>query len=102
LTSLRNYHVQVSENENDIVFLHKIAPGSAERSYGIHVARLAGVPEVVLKRANTILEELESRHALPEAQKPRLTVPPEKMKKLKRERVPTGPTLFAWDEGPEN
>ncbi|QVL31320.1 DNA mismatch repair protein MutS [Telmatocola sphagniphila] len=101
LTALKNYHVQVTEDHREIVFLHKISPGFAERSYGIHVAKLAGVPESVLKRAEGILTELESRHALPEAQRPKLTVPPEKMKKLKRERVITGPTLFTWDEGPE-
>ncbi len=101
LDALKNYHVQVSEDQKDIVFLHKIAPGSAERSYGIHVAKLAGIPDVVLNRANSILEELESRHALPEAQRPRLSVPPEKMKKLKRDRSAIGPTLFVWDEPKE-
>src|SRR5205823_6368762 len=48
LPRLRNYTVQVRELERDVVFLHKIAPGSADRSYGIHVARMAGVPGPVL------------------------------------------------------
>jgi DNA mismatch repair protein MutS len=61
LPGLRNYNVQVQEGAGDIVFLHKIAPGSADRSYGIHVARLAGVPREVLDRAEHVLGELEGR-----------------------------------------
>ena len=62
LPGLRNYHVQVYEGPDDIVFLHKIAPGSAAKSYGIHVARLAGVPKEVLERAQEVLGELEGNH----------------------------------------
>jgi DNA mismatch repair protein MutS len=62
LPGLRNYNVLVREVEEEIVFLHQIAPGSADKSYGIHVARLAGVPEEVLDRAKEVLKELESRH----------------------------------------
>ncbi len=60
LPQLRNYNVVVRELEDEVVFLHKIAPGSADKSYGIHVARLAGVPEEVLVRAREVLAELES------------------------------------------
>jgi DNA mismatch repair protein MutS len=60
LDGLRNYHVLVQEEANDIIFLHQIAPGCAERSYGIHAARLAGVPREVLDRAEEVLGELES------------------------------------------
>ena len=60
LPRMRNYTVQVRELETDVVFLHKIAPGSADRSYGIHVARMAGVPEPVLKRAEEVLATLEA------------------------------------------
>jgi DNA mismatch repair protein MutS len=49
----------VQEGPDDIVFLHRIAPGSADKSYGIHVARLAGVPREVLDRAEQMLAELE-------------------------------------------
>jgi DNA mismatch repair protein MutS len=59
LDGLRNCNVQVQEGPDDIVFLHKIAPGSADRSYGIHVARLAGVPREVVARAEQVLGELE-------------------------------------------
>ena len=78
LPRLRNYNVQVQELENDVIFLHKIAPGSADRSYGIHVARLAGVPEPVLERAEEVLATLECRQELkaPVACDP-LPVPPE-------------------------
>jgi DNA mismatch repair protein MutS len=61
LPGLRNYNVLVQEDPDGIVFLHKIAPGSADRSYGIHVARLAGVPRGVLERAEQVLRELEGR-----------------------------------------
>jgi DNA mismatch repair protein MutS len=54
-------NVLVKEGVADIVFLHKIAPGSADRSYGIHVARLAGMPRSVLERAEEVLGQLEGR-----------------------------------------
>jgi DNA mismatch repair protein MutS len=49
----------VREGPDDIVFLHRLAPGSADKSYGIHVARVAGVPREVLDRAEQMLAELE-------------------------------------------
>ncbi len=65
LPRLRNYNVQVQELDNEVIFLHKISPGNADKSYGIHVAKLAGLPEAVLKRATDVLMTLESRHELP-------------------------------------
>ena len=62
LPGLRNYNVLVREWHEDIVFLHKIAAGSADKSYGIHVARLAGVPAEVLDRARQVLDQLETHH----------------------------------------
>ncbi|HTM55349.1 MAG TPA: DNA mismatch repair protein MutS [Pirellulales bacterium] len=62
LTGLRNLNVAVREWEDDVVFLHKILPGAADKSYGIHVARLAGVPGWVLERAKQILAQLENEH----------------------------------------
>src|SRR5262249_33055507 len=59
---LRNANVAVGEHEGDIVFLHRIVPGGADQSYGIHVARLAGVPAPVLERAREILAFLERQH----------------------------------------
>ena len=57
-----NLNVAVREWDDEIAFLHKIVPGSADRSYGIHVARLAGVPPEVIRRAKKILSELEDAH----------------------------------------
>jgi len=59
LPGVRNYNVAVSEADNTVVFLHKIVPGGADRSYGIHVAQLAGLPGPVVQRANEIMAELE-------------------------------------------
>jgi len=59
LPGVRNYNVAVSEADNKVVFLHKIVPGGADRSYGIHVAQLAGLPSPVVQRANEIMAELE-------------------------------------------
>ena len=59
LPGVRNYNVAVSEAENKVIFLHKIVPGGADRSYGIHVAQMAGLPSAVIQRANEILLELE-------------------------------------------
>ena len=59
---LRNANVAVREAGGEIVFLHRIVPGGADQSYGIHVARLAGVPAPVLDRAREILAFLEKQH----------------------------------------
>ena len=65
LPRLRNRTVRVEERGHEIVFLHAIAPGRADRSYGIHVAKLAGVPERVLGRAREILHRLEGGDRAP-------------------------------------
>ncbi len=59
LPGVRNYNVAVSEADGQVVFLHKIVPGGADKSYGIHVARLAGLPAPVVQRASEIMAELE-------------------------------------------
>lgn len=59
LDELAPHTVRVREWQDEVVFLHEVAPGAADRSYGIHVARLAGVPKAVLARAEGLLEELE-------------------------------------------
>jgi DNA mismatch repair protein MutS len=56
---IRNYRVAVQERDGDVVFLRKIVPGGADRSYGIHVAKLAGLPARVITRAQEVLEQLE-------------------------------------------
>ncbi len=59
LPGVRNYNVAVTEADGNVVFLHKIIPGGADRSYGIHVAQLAGLPRPVIQRATDIMAELE-------------------------------------------
>ena len=59
LPRVRNMNVAVAEEGERVVFLHKIVPGGADRSYGIHVARLAGLPRAILRRAEDILQDLE-------------------------------------------
>jgi DNA mismatch repair protein MutS len=62
LPQVRNLNVSVKEWQDNVVFLHKIVPGAADKSYGIHVARLAGVPRSVNERAKQILAQLEADH----------------------------------------
>ncbi len=60
LPGVRNYNVAVSESGGKVVFMHKIVPGGADRSYGIHVGQLAGLPKPVVQRAQEILRQLEA------------------------------------------
>jgi DNA mismatch repair protein MutS len=60
LPGVSNYNVAVSEADGNVIFLHKIVPGGADRSYGIHVGQLAGLPRPVVQRAGEILHQLES------------------------------------------
>ncbi len=69
LPLVANYNVDVAEEGDKVVFLHQIVPGGADRSYGIHVGQLAGLPRDVINRANEILKELE-QHAPTTAVKP--------------------------------
>lgn len=58
---IQNYHISVKEVRNKVIFLRKLEMGGSEHSFGIHVARMAGMPPQVVKRANTMLELLESK-----------------------------------------
>ncbi|UCH59945.1 MAG: DNA mismatch repair protein MutS [Anaerolineales bacterium] len=60
LPGVRNYNVAVSEADGKVVFLHRIIPGGADRSYGIHVGQLAGLPRPVIQRAAEIMKQLET------------------------------------------
>ena len=60
LTNLACYTMRVKEWQGDVVFLHEVAPGAADRSYGIHVGQLAGLPPAVIERAEQVLETLEN------------------------------------------
>lgn len=61
LGKLQNIHVTAMEQNGKVVFLHKIKEGPADKSYGIHVAKLAGLPEQVIRRAEKILHALENQ-----------------------------------------
>ncbi len=61
---IKNYNVSVKESSNKIIFLRKLAEGVSDHSFGIHVARMAGMPKIVVDRANIILKKLEKEHEL--------------------------------------
>ena len=67
LSGVKNYSVAVKERGKDIVFLRRIVPGGTDRSYGVHVARLAGLPKKVLDRAEECLQEYDSDNSRPAA-----------------------------------
>ncbi len=67
--AVANYNVAVREWNEEIIFLHKILPGAADKSYGIQVARLAGLPKAVVERAKSILSHLELHSVKPEQKK---------------------------------
>ncbi len=56
---IKNFHVHVKEQDNKVIFLRKLKPGGSEHSFGIHVARMAGIPKTVLNRSDILLKELE-------------------------------------------
>ncbi len=60
---IKNYNVSVKEVRNNVIFLRKLVPGGSEHSFGIHVARMAGMPASVIDRANSILSQLEKTHS---------------------------------------
>ena len=70
---VKNYNVAVKEYGEQIIFLRQIVPGGTDKSYGIHVAKLAGIPDQVIKRANVILENLEN-NAMGVGGQPALTI----------------------------
>ena len=73
LSKARNWNVAVREQDDGVVFLHRIVPGAADKSYGIHVAKLAGIPHPVVDRARVILTTLESDHTQADG---KTTIPP--------------------------
>jgi len=75
LERVKNYHVAVKERKGEVLFLRKIMPGPSDQSYGIHVARLAGIPHPVIDRARKILFNLEKKE-LDDAGRPRIAYEP--------------------------
>jgi DNA mismatch repair protein MutS len=86
LPRVKNHHVAVTEEDGRVVFLHRILPGGVDRSYGVHVAQLAGLPQPVIVRAQEILDELER-----EARSP--------SKRVRAEAPSLQMALFYRDEG---
>lgn len=76
---IKNYNVSVKELKTDVLFLRKLVPGGSHHSFGIHVAKMAGMPQVVLQRANKILKRLEKSHSSEELS--------DKMKELSKEEM---------------
>lgn len=62
LPRVRNYHITNKETGNKVIFLRKLAPGGSKHSFGIHVAKMAGMPPALIQRANEILRQLEEKH----------------------------------------
>ncbi len=63
LKRVKNYHISVKEINNKVIFMRKLTPGGSEHSFGIHVARMAGMPKSVLKKSEEMLAKLESSHS---------------------------------------
>ena len=93
--NIKNYKMNVKDTKEGIVFLRKVMRGASDRSYGIHVAGLAGIPEKVIERADEILKVLESENT--EATR----IIEAKTQKRKREEQ-SGPTLFDIAEKKEH
>jgi DNA mismatch repair protein MutS len=93
LEGVANYRVAVKEQGDRIVWLHKVLPGGTDRSYGVHVARMAGVPPEVVQRAEQILREFERRGVQGATQPPASDAPTVRTKKLQL-------TLFEAEEHP--
>lgn len=83
LERVRNYHITNKEVGNKIIFLRKLAPGGSTHSFGIHVARMAGMPASLIRRANEILSQLETQHIQSIDEKtPRVHALDEKVKEI--------------------
>ncbi|MBK8657502.1 MAG: DNA mismatch repair protein MutS [Bacteroidetes bacterium] len=66
---IKNYHVSVKETASKVIFMRKLVAGGTEHSFGIHVAKMAGMPKAIVDRANEMLLELESKRDMPDAVK---------------------------------
>jgi DNA mismatch repair protein MutS len=62
LPRIRNYHITNKEVGNKVIFLRKLSPGGSTHSFGIHVAKMAGMPTTLIRRAEELLHELENKH----------------------------------------
>jgi DNA mismatch repair protein MutS len=97
LQRVRNYHIAVKEWQDNVIFLHKIMPGPTDQSFGIHVAKIAGIPRSVIERAKDILLNLEKKE-LNRLVKERITGRIEKTPPLNAALFPEDMELKVWDE----
>jgi DNA mismatch repair protein MutS len=97
LDRVKNYHITVREWQDNVVFLHKIAPGATDQSFGIHVAKIAGVPMPVIERAKDVLLNLEKKE-LNRLVKERITGKINKLPQSQKSLFPEDAELKVWDE----
>jgi DNA mismatch repair protein MutS len=97
LDRVKNYHITVREWQDNVVFLHKILPGATDQSFGIHVAKIAGVPMQVIERAKDVLLNLEKKE-LNRLVKERITGKIGKMPESQKTLFPEDEELKVWDE----
>jgi len=97
LERVKNYHITVREWQDNVVFLHKIAPGATDQSFGIHVAKIAGVPMPVIERAKDVLLNLEKKE-LNRLVKERITGKINKLPQSQKTLFPEDAELKVWDE----
>lgn len=71
---IANYNVSVKEVDNKVIFLRKLVRGGSEHSFGIHVAKLAGMPQSIVSRANQILKQLETENRQSGISKPTMEI----------------------------
>ncbi len=90
LPGVRNFRVDVAEEGDKVIFLHKIVPGGADKSYGVHVAELAGMPRQVVQRAREIMADLEANGGEP-------TTPGRRRRRQRREPEAVQLPLFATE-----
>ena len=92
LPRVKNFNVAVAEDKGEVIFLHKIVPGGVDKSYGIHVAQLAGLPRSVVHRAQEVLTELEDGSKQAQVKRRRKSRPPSSCLFWGRSR----PSLMSW------
>ena len=98
-----NARLAVREEQDEVAFLYKVIPGAAQRSYGIYVARLAGLPEPILQRANELLSELEQQAHYSTAEQPRNQPSDQPSRETSQPQRPTDPVqqkdkLGPWED----
>jgi DNA mismatch repair protein MutS len=94
---LKNYHITVREWQDNVVFLHKIVPGATDQSFGIHVAKIAGIPEPVIERSKDVLLNLEKKE-LNRLVKERITGKIKNAPSFQKNLFSEDAELKVWDE----